>query len=137
MRPWLKMAAVAMALAVLLGGALAGCGGGGAGPEDTVRGALQAMEDLDAEKMASYFVEDARQDIEEGMQFVFEMIDELKLYNVKTRVVSQSGDSATVEMEFDGDITVFGEEESEHTKDTIDLVKVGGKWLIEEEAFLE
>lgn len=122
---------------LLLGGSLAACGGGGSGPEDTVRGALKAMEDLDGEKMASYFVEDMREELEAGMEFSFAMIDEIRISNLETRVVSESGDSATVEMEFDFEVTAFGETETEHMEDTAELVKVDGKWLIRDEAFLE
>lgn len=136
MRFWPRLLAV-LAVMLLLGGSLAACGGGGSGPEDTVRGALKAMEDLDGEKMASYFVEDMREELEAGMEFSFAMIDEIRISNLETRVVSESGDSATVEMEFDFEVTAFGETETEHMEDTADLVKVDGKWLIRDEAFLE
>lgn len=136
MRFWPRLLAV-LAVMLLLGGSLAACGGGGSGPEDTVRGALKAMEDLDGEKMASYFVEDMREELEAGMEFSFAMIDEIRISNLETRVVSESGDSATVEMEFDFEVTAFGETETEHMEDTAELVKVDGKWLIRDEAFLE
>jgi hypothetical protein len=136
MRFWPRLLAV-LAVMLLLGGSLAACGGEGSGPEDAVRGALKAMEDLDGEKMASYFIEDVREELAEGMEFAFALIDEVKIYNIETRVVSESGDRATVEMAFDGDVTVFGQTETEHTEDTVDLVKMDGKWLIGEDAFLE
>ena len=137
MKFWPRLLAV-LAVVLLLGGSIAACGGGSeSSPEDTVRGALQAMEDLDAKKMASYFVEDVREQIEEGMGYAFGLIDEVSIYNIETRVVSESEDRATVEMAFDGDVTVFGQTETEHTEDTVSLVKVNGKWLIGEDAFLE
>ena len=136
MRFWPRLLAV-LAVMLLLGGSLAACGGEESSPEDTVRGALKAMGDLDGEKMASYFVEDMREDLKDGMEFFFAMIDEIRISNIETRLVSESGDSATVEMEFDFEVTAFGETETEHMEDTAELVKVNGKWLIHDEAFLE
>jgi len=136
MRSWPRLLAV-LAVMLLLGGSLAACGGGGSGPEDAVRGALKAMEDLDGEKMASYFVEDMREDLEDGMEFFFAMIEEIRISNIETRLVSESGDSATVDMEFDFEVTAFDETETEHMEDTSELVKVNGKWLIHDENFFE
>jgi hypothetical protein len=136
MRFWPSLLAV-LAVVLLAGGSLAACGGEGPGPEDTVRGAVKAMGDRDGEKMASYFVEDMRAELEEGMEFFFAMIDEIKISNIETRLVSESGDSAVVEMEFDFEITAFDETETEHMEDTAELVKVDGKWLIHDETFFE
>jgi hypothetical protein len=135
MRFWPGLLAI-LAVMLLLGGSVAACGGG-AGPEDTVRGALKAMEDLDGEKMASYFVEDMREEIEDGMGFFFSMIDEIRISNLETGLVSESGDSATVEMAFDFEVAAFGETQTEHMDDMAELVKVNGKWLLHDESFLE
>ncbi|MGB2855724.1 MAG: hypothetical protein WBC61_03635 [Dehalococcoidia bacterium] len=131
MKGWLKVVLV-LALAALLGSTLLGCGGGGAGPEDTVRGALEAMEAMDAEKMVTYFTEEMSEDVEFGMEVVFALIDEIKISNVETKVLSQTEDEATVEVEFDLETTVFDETEEEHLTETYDLVKEDGKWLISE-----
>ena len=131
MKGWLKVVLV-LALAALLGSTLLGCGGGGAGPEDTVRGALEAMEAMDAEEMATYFTEEMSEDVEFGMEVVFALIDEIKISNVETKVLSQTEDEATVEVEFDLETTVFDETEEEHVTEPFNLVKEDGKWLISE-----
>ena len=64
-----------------------GCGGGSS-PEDTVRGALAAMEAKDAEKMATYFTEDTRDDVEAGMQWAFSLVDEIEISDIKTEVMN-------------------------------------------------
>jgi hypothetical protein len=131
MKGWLKVVLV-LALAALLGSTLLGCGGGGAGPEDTVRGALEAMEAMDAEKMVTYFTEEMSEDVEFGMEVVFALIDEIKISNVETKVLSQTEDEATVEVEFDLETTVFDETEEERVTEPFNLVKEDGKWLISE-----
>ena len=131
MKGWLKVVLV-LALAALLGSTLLGCGGGGSGPEDTVRGALRAMEAMDAEKMVTYFTEEMSEDVEFGMEVVFALIDEIKISNVETKVLSQTEDEATVEVEFDLETTVFDETEEEHVTEPFNLVKEDGKWLISE-----
>jgi len=130
MKGWLKVMLV-VALVVLLGPTLLGCGGG-AGPEATVRDCLKAMEAKDAEKMASYFVADMRDEMLAQMEMTFEMVDEIKISNMKTEVVSQEGDRATVELEFDMEMTIQGQTSEQHMKETTELERVGGKWLITE-----
>lgn len=130
MKSWLKVMLV-VALAVLLGSTLLGCGGG-AGPEATVRDCFKAMEAKDAEKMASYFVADMRDEMLAQMEMTFEMVDKIKISNVKTQVVSQEGDRATVEFEFDMEMTMAGQTQEQPIKETAELEKVGGKWLITE-----
>ena len=131
MKGWLKVVLV-LALAALLGSTLLGCGGGGASPEDTVQDALKAMEAMDAEEMATYFTEELREDVEFGMELAFVFIDEIKISNLKTKVLSQTEDEATVEADFDVETTVFDETEEEHVTEPFNLVKEDGKWLISE-----
>jgi hypothetical protein len=130
MKGWMKVFLV-LGLVALLVSTVLGCGGG-SGPEDTVRNAFKAMAAMDAEKMATYFVEDVREDVELGMEFAFAMLDKIKITNLKTTVASQTDDEATVEFEFDLETTAFDETEEEHVEDSIDLVKENGKWLISE-----
>jgi uncharacterized protein YprB with RNaseH-like and TPR domain len=131
MKGWLKVVLV-LALAALLGSTLLGCGGGGSGPEDTVRGALRAMEAMDAEEMGTYFTEELREEVEFSMELAFVFIDEIKISNVKTKVLSQTEDEATVEADFDIETTGFDETEEEHVTESFNLVKEDGKWLISE-----
>ena len=90
------------------------------------------MDAMDAEEMATYFTEELREDIEFGMELAFALIDEIKISNMKTKVLSQTEDEATVEVEFDLETTVFDEPEEEHVAESFDLVKEDGEWLISE-----
>jgi len=90
------------------------------------------MEAMDAEKMVTYFTEEMSEDVEFGMEVVFALIDEIKISNVETKVLSQTEDEATVEVEFDLETTVFDETEEEHVTEPFNLVKEDGKWLISE-----
>ena len=131
MKGWLK-AVLVLALVALIGGVLIGCGGGASGPEATVRGAFKAMQAKDAEKMASYFTEDITQEMVDEMQATFDIFDSIKITNLKMTVTSQTEDAATIDAEWDFEVKAFGETNQEHQSDTIDLVKVNGKWLITE-----
>ena len=115
---------------------LIGCGGDGAGPEETVRNALRAMEEGDAEKFASYFTEDLREEVEYGMAFAFTLIEDIEITEVVTKVVSQTSNEATVEFEYDMRAKVLDEIQEDHVEEVVDLVKEDGKWLMcEFEAF--
>ena len=97
-----------------------------------MRGPLEAMEAMDAEEMAAYFTEELREEVEFGMEVAFVFIDETEISNVKTKVLSQTEDEATVEADFDVETTGFDETEEEHITEPFDLVKEDGKWLISE-----
>lgn len=119
------------AVVVLITASVIGCSGG-SDPEDTVRGALDAMDAMDAEKMASYFTEDVRDDVEVGMQFAFSMIDDMEISDVKIEVLSQSEDDAVVRFECNVKTTAFEQTEEGPTEQTLNLVKEDGRWLISE-----
>ena len=131
MKGWFKVILV-LALAGLVGGVVIGCSGGGSGPEATVKGMFKAMEAKNAEKVGSYCIEDIREDVVSTMEFSFALVDSIKITNLKTTVASQTEDTATIDAEWDFEIKVFGETSKEHQSDSMDLVKVDGKWLINE-----
>jgi hypothetical protein len=131
MKGWFKVILV-LALAALVGGVVIGCSGGGSGPEATVKGMFKAMEAKNAEKVGSYCIEDIREDVVSTMEFSFALVDSIKITNLKTTVASQTEDTATIDAEWDFEIKVFGETSKEHQSDSMDLVKVDGKWLINE-----
>jgi hypothetical protein len=131
MRGWFKVVLV-LTLVALVGGVVIGCGGGGSGPEATVQGMFKAMEAKDADKVGSYCTEDIREDVVSTMKFTFALVDSIKITNLKTIVASQTEDAATVDAEWDFEMKAFGETNKEHQSDSIDLVKVDGKWLISE-----
>lgn len=130
MKSWFRVILV-LALVALVWVMLIGCGGG-SGPEATVRGAFKATEAMNAERLASYFTEDVREEVVAGAELVFAFIDEVDISNLKTQLVSQSDDSATVAAEYDYELTLFGQTNSEHQSTEIELTKVDGKWLYDQ-----
>jgi len=131
MKGWLKVVLV-LSLVALVGGVVIGCSGGGSGPEATVQGMFNAMAAKNADKVGSYCTEDIREDVVSTMESAFTFVDSIKITNLKTSVASQTEDTATVDFEYDIEIKAFGETNKDHQSDTIDLVKVDGKWLISE-----
>jgi hypothetical protein len=121
-----------LTLVALVGGVVIGCSGGGSGPEATVQGMFKAMAAKNADKVGSYCTEDIREDVVSTLKFSFALVDSIKITNLKTSVASQTEDTATVDAEWDFEIKAFGETSKEHQSDTIDLVKVDGKWLVNE-----
>ena len=131
MKGWFKVVLV-LALVALVGGVVIGCSGGGSGPEAAVKGMFNAIAAKNADKVGSYCTEDFREDTVSAMEFFFSMVDSIKITNMKTSIASQTDDTATVDMEYDMEVKVSGETEKSHESDSIDLVKVDGKWLINE-----
>ena len=129
MKGWFKVVLV-LTLVALLGGVVIGCRGGGAGPEATVKDMFKAMAARNADKVGSYCTEDIKADVVSTMESAFKLIDSIKITNLKTSVASQTEDTATVDAEYDLEMKAFGETNKEHQSDSIDLVKVDGKWLI-------
>jgi hypothetical protein len=131
MKGWFKVVLV-LTLVALVGGVVIGCSGGGSGPEATVKGMFNAMAAKNADKVGSYCTEDIREDVVSTMKFSFALVDSIKITNLKMTVASQTEDAATVDAEWDFEMKAFGETSKEHQSDSIDLVKVDGKWLINE-----
>jgi len=127
MKSWFRVLLV-LALVVFAGGVFVGCGG--SGPEATVRAAFDAMENKDAEKLGSYFTEDVREEVEMWAEIIFDIAD-IEISNLETKVISQSDDEATVKVEYDYEITAFGQTEEDHQSTDIEMVKEDGKWLID------
>ena len=131
MKGWFKVVLV-LTLVALVGGVVIGCGGGGSGPEATVKDMFNAIAAKNADKVGSYCTEDFREDTVSAMEFFFSMVDSIKITNMKTSVASQTDDTATVDMEYDMEVKVSGETEKSHESDSIYLIKMDGKWLISE-----
>lgn len=130
MRCWATVV-LALALGALLGASLLGCGGGGgSGPEGTVRGLLNAIEGQNAQKAGSYFTAEQRELVVSSLELAFEYSDKINISNVKTNLLSQTEDEAVVESEFDVTETYFGQTDTEHVEETWTLQKVDGRWLI-------
>jgi hypothetical protein len=130
MKSWFKVVLL-LSLMALIGLTLAGCGGG-SGPEATVQGAFKAIEARDAEKLGSYFTEDIRDQVVSDADLAFTLIDKIDISNLKIENVSQTEDAATLKLDYDYKVTALDQTSQDHRSDNIDLVKVGGKWLITE-----
>jgi len=113
---------------------LIGCGGGGSNPEDTVRNAFKALEAKNAQQLVSYYAEDVKDEILADMGYAFSIVDRFKVSNLKTTVVSETDDTASVEADYDLAITMEGEKTEQHVTEIYELAKVDGKWLLLGEA---
>jgi len=127
-KSWFRVVLVLLFMS-LMGLTLAGCGGG-SGPEATVQGAFKAIEAKNAEKLGSYFTEDIRDQVVSEADLFFTLIDKIDISNLKIENVSQTEDAATLKLDYDYKVTALDQTSQDHRSDTIDLVKVGGKWLI-------
>jgi len=130
-----KTIPVLMAAALLMGLA-SGCWADSS-PEKTVSDALAAMEDLNVERMASFFTEETRPYVVSGMSYALERIDGIRVSSLETRVVSETADSASVEAEYDLETVSSGRTRSVHVIKTVPLLDVAGKWLISDLSLIE
>jgi hypothetical protein len=106
-------------------------GGTGSGPESTVHNYLRAVEKGDAARMYDYCAERPSDEEIQGAQMMIDMLElDVKISNIKTEIITQSADRASVQAEYDSEITSFGETEREHSSEIIDLIKKDGKWYI-------
>jgi len=101
-----------------------------ASPEDVVRNFLNAVQDKNPEKMARYCTEDYVETL--NLENFEEQTEEViaKYSNISTEVVEQSEYDAEVNARFDYQISIEGEDFSDHTAITIFLIKVDNSWLI-------
>ena len=103
------------------------CGGGLVA---TGQGVVEAIEALDAQRVATYFIEDIREEVTSSMELVFAIVDSVRLYNVEWEVLSQTEERATVEIGVDWEATAFDETRSGRATESMDLMNVDGEWLI-------
>ena len=127
-KSWFKVVLV-LSLMAVIGLTLSGCGGG-SGPEATVQGAFKAIEAKNAEKLGSYFTEDIRDQVVSEADLFFTLIDKIDISNLKIENVSQTEDAATLRLDYDYQVTAFGQTSTDHRNVEIELTNVGGKWLI-------
>lgn len=144
MKGWLKLLVILVLMGMLVSGLVA-CGGGGsvcsATPEDAIKGSFKALESKDADKLVGYYVEGAREEVASKMGYAFSFVDQFKISNLEISTVSETEDTATLEVEFDRKITAEGSVTEEHVKQTYELAKADNCWqllgdAIEEETTL-
>ena len=91
---------------------------------------IRAIEAQDAERAAACFIPEIRDEATFSFEVVFAVVDEIKISNVTWQVLSETDDTATVDIGIDWEASGLGQTRSGHAQEPIDLVKVGGEWLI-------
>lgn len=103
------------------------CGGGIAA---TGWGTIEAIVDQDVERVTGYFIEEIREEVTFAMEVVFAIVDEIDISNVEYQILSETEDTASVEVEADWWVEAAGYTRSGYAKERIDLEKVEREWLI-------
>ena len=116
--PWL-----ALAVALMLGATLSGCGGR-AGPEDTVQRYFDAISDRNSARLARLFIPETG----EGMSQA--MLPEISIENLKIEKISETEDTSEVTAEYDAEIAIGENPTQTHAKVKFTLTKTDGEWLI-------
>ncbi len=91
---------------------------------------IEAIVDQDAERVASHFVEEIREDVTFSMEVVFALVDEIRILNAEWLVLSETEDTAAVEVGIDWEATGLGQTRSGRAEELVDLERVRGEWLI-------
>jgi hypothetical protein len=126
-----------LAAAVFLALPLWGCSSGPSGPEMAVEDALEAMDALDVDLMASYFTGETREYVISGMAFYLERIDDIEISDVQTEVLSEEGSTATVKAVYEIVVATADRVHGTRAVKTVNLVEVGGEWLIDDLSLIE
>jgi hypothetical protein len=135
MRCLMRLLAVLVAVG-LLASLVVGCGCGSVvrgtdDPEETVRGALEAVEARDAERWASYFV-GGDDDLVQIAEDFFGTFETIEISIEKIEVVSQTEDLAEVAMVYKAEMEFQGQMYPQDVDAVVEVVKVDGMWLIKE-----
>ena len=122
---------VVIAVALFLIFFFFGKGGGQSSPESTAERALEALYiDLDMKEFAAFVVPDERPS-EEELALFSGMLQQLEDYEVTISILSVEEEEETARVEFE--LEAKGEEEI--MNDTMDLIKIDGKWYLAEFLF--
>jgi hypothetical protein len=96
--------------------------------EETINGYLSALQAEDVVDAVNYLTDVS---LSSGLSFYFNTFDSWEFSNIEITVISQSGKKAGATVERDVAKTTGDETTVEHMFETVKLVKVDGKWLIE------
>ena len=99
-------------------------------PEDTVNLYLTFLEALDANGVSKCFISSLSNEIRQDVEEFRSQVTRARIYNEQITVVSQTSNKATIEANYDMEITAFGQTQSAPIKETIQLDKAGDEWLI-------
>ncbi len=128
---WKRCGWLVLILGLVASSALApfGCACGGglavAGLET-----IEAIVAQDAERVASHFVEEIREEFTFSLEVVFALVDEIRIFNASWLVLSETEDTAVVEVGIDWEATGLGQTRSGRAEERVDLERVNGEWLI-------
>ncbi|PZD97487.1 hypothetical protein DNH61_02100 [Paenibacillus sambharensis] len=128
-----KPAFLAIAVLVLIAGffLLRDSGGSMSTPEGTIKALVNALDDADIKTIASLYAPEEQPDaaeLEEAEEFLNGMMEDVKFDNLEIIDVSVDGDKAHVEYRVD--VSFMGETNTD--KDVSDLIRINGKWYIDD-----
>jgi hypothetical protein len=106
-------------------------------PEQVIQAYLEAYEAKDAEGLAKYFTTDQRDEILAEVERMNADIDKIVFLNLETNLVSESESEATVQANYDWEVTASGQTDSGHERDIIDLVKESNRWVVKTVTVIE
>jgi len=125
-------------LAIVLLALLVGGTGGPGGPEQTIRSFYREAERLNASRQADFIVQEHRAIWAQTLGMTYAMMDSFSISNLTIRVTSQAGDTAEAVAEYSW--SYRGKDGSTYSQrgevDHFQLVRVGGRWLIQETDFI-
>jgi len=99
-------------------------------PEDTVNLYLTYLEALDANGVSKCFISSLSNEIRQDVEKFRSQVTRARIYDKQITVVSQTSSKATIEANYDLEITAFGQTQRAPIKETIQLNKAGDEWLI-------
>ena len=114
---------LAVAVALMLGATLSGCGGT-PGPEDTVQRYFDAVSARDSARLAKAFIPE----VGEGMRQA--TLPGISIENLKIEKISETEDTSEVIAEYDAEIAIGERPTQTHAKVRFTLTKTDGEWLI-------
>lgn len=112
-----KSLAIALALIVLA--APAGCGGGDSSPQDTVKAYFDALSAGESEKLADLFIPEFTEGLSQAS------LPQIKIANLTLTKIAETKVNASVTAGYDVDFPT-----QTHVDVIITLVKTDGRWLI-------
>jgi len=107
------------------------------GPEQVIQAYLEAYESKDAEGVAKYFTADQRDEILADAERINADIDKIVFLNLETNLVSESESEATVQANYDWEVTASGQTDSGHDREIIDLIKESNRWVVKTVTVIE
>lgn len=119
-------------LALLVGGT-----GGPGGPEQTIRSFYREAERLNASRQADLIVHEHRALVAGTLELTYAMIDSLSISDLRITMTSRTEDTAEAMAVYNWSYRVK-DGSTYSQRDEVDhfrLVRVGGKWLIQETDF--